>query len=227
MRNLFSTGRFNQVPIINGTNRDEYTWFQAMAEIATGHVITAAEYPARLTATFGAAVSPTIQGLYPLDKFPSPSNALAAAVGDNAFVCNGARRSNRVVKRFVKDVFEYEFDVPSSPVPWPPVSFPYQSPHTVEIQYLFPLFHGGSGDIHQLNKSQQRLAAQMVQYWTTFAHTGSPNGERGRHGKTDLPYWPRYDERVDSVLSLRLPEPVVVTGFGDRHNCDFWDSLFQ
>ena len=219
MRNLFAAGNFNRVPIINGTNRDEYDWFQAMAEIITGHVVTASEYPGRLVSTFGATVAPTVLALYPLNKFPSPSNALAAAIGDNAFVCNGNRRTNRVLTRFVKDVYGYEFDVPTSPSPWPVVSFPYQSAHTIEIQYLFPLFHGGSGTPHELNGQQKQLARQMVQYWTTFARTGTPN--------SSLPFWHRYDANVDNEISLRLPGPISLTSFGDRHHCDFWDTQFQ
>ena len=50
---VLGDGKFNRVPIFNGNTHDEYVWFQAFAEINTGHVITPDEYPARLAASFG------------------------------------------------------------------------------------------------------------------------------------------------------------------------------
>jgi carboxylesterase type B len=51
--------------------------------------------------------------------------------------------------------------------------------HTADIQYLFPLYHGGPAPpsaIHQLNTLQEDLSDQLVAAWTNFAWTGNPNG---------------------------------------------------
>ena len=231
MHELFTTGRFAHVPVINGTTRDEFTWFLAMRELATGQVVTAARYPEALAASLASALPqllnvhiepaalPGILERYPAERFPTPSNALAAAIGDCGLVCNGGRRASRTVKRYVDAVWAYEFDVADSPIPWPPASFPYQSAHTVELAYIFPGFRGASGTQHALNGAQQTLARQMVRYFTSFARTGAPGAG------PQAPAWPAYDPAKDNYLSLRTPAPVVLEAFGDRHHCDFWDGL--
>ena len=231
MRQLFTTGRFARVPMINGTTRDEFTWFLAMRELATGQVVTEARYPEALAASVASALPqllgvhveqdalPDILARYPPERYATPSNALAAAIGDCGLVCRGGRSASRTVKRYVDDVYAYEFDVADSPIAWPPASFPYQSAHTVELQYVFPGFRGASGTSHELNEAQKGLARQMVRYFTAFARTGSPDaGPRA-------PAWPVYEAARDNYLSLRTPEPIVLEAFGDRHHCDFWDGL--
>ncbi|WP_009478403.1 carboxylesterase/lipase family protein [Rhodococcus sp. JVH1] len=235
MRELFSTGRFNHVPLINGINRDEFAWFQAMIEFHTGHVISDEEYPSAVETTLAALASSPVLGVeippeaipdilirYPLEKYPSASRALAAIIGDCGFISMGGRRTTRVIREFVSDVYAYEWDVPDSPVSWPEVSFPYGSAHSQEIQYIFPSFHGGCGVPHDLNSSQKELAKKMVSYWTTFAHRGNPNAELRKN-----PEWPAYASSVDNFMSLSLPGPTIVNSFGESHHCDFWDELTQ
>lgn len=235
MKALFASGRFNRVPVINGTNRDEFAWFQAMVELATGHVLTEEEYPhvvepvlsvASDAALLGAVVPPEaipdVLARYPVSAHPGPSGALAAIVGDCGLICNGNRRTTRIFERYVSEVYSYEFDVPDSPVSSPSVSFPYGSSHVQELQYLFPLFKGGGGVSRELRPPQQRLAKQMVHYWTNFAKRGTPNAETPQ-----APIWPVYDSEEDNVMALRVPEPTVLSAFGDTHNCDFWDPFAQ
>ena len=231
MRQLFTTGRFARVPMINGTTRDEFTWFLAMRELSTGQVVTEERYPEALAASLASALPqllgvhvepaalPDILARYPPGRYPTPSNALAAAIGDCGLVCRGGRNASRTVKRYVDDVYAYEFDVADSPIAWPPASFPYQSAHTVELQYVFPDFRGASGTRHDLNEAQKDLARRMVRYFTAFARTGSPDAG------SQAPAWPVYEAARDNYLSLRTPEPIVIEAFGERHHCDFWDSL--
>ncbi len=231
MGRLFTTGRFARVPLINGTTRDEFTWFLAMREIATGQVVTEAHYPEALAASLASALPqllgvhvepaalPGILARYPADRYPTPSNALAAAIGDCGLVCKGGRAASRTIKRHVDNVYAYEFDVADSPIAWPSASFPYQSAHTVELQYIFPDFRGASGTRRELNEDQRSLARQMVRYFTTFARTGSPDAG------SQAPAWPVYEAARDNYLSLRTPAPVVLEAFGGRHHCDFWDGL--
>jgi para-nitrobenzyl esterase len=217
LRTAFSTGEFNHVPIMNGTNRDEYTWFQALAELNSGRIVTASEYATSVAAAFGAN-APAVLNRYPLSNYQTPSNALAAAIGDRIMIC-GSRRATRSVSRFV-DTYAYEFNVRDTPIATPLVSFPYFAAHTGEIPYLFPGFHGATGPLHELNKAQMRLATQIVQYWTTFARTGTPNSK-----KLKSPSWPRYEDRLDNYQRLELPVPVTFRGITEEHQCEFWDNI--
>ncbi|MET7508475.1 carboxylesterase family protein [Streptomyces albidoflavus] len=236
MRDLFATGRFHRVPFVNGTNRDEFTWFQAMVELNTGHVLDAESYPRLLGPLLDVASAgqllgttvppeavPEILGRYPVDAYENASRAAAAAIGDCGIITAGGRRTTRAVRRHVPQVYAYEFDVPDAPVAWPPVSFSYGSGHVQEVQFLFPGFAGGGGVRHELNEPQKALARHMVAYWTTFARTGDPNGP----GSSGSPRWPVYEAGADTVLSLRAPLPEVTTSFSRTHHCDFWDQFYD
>jgi para-nitrobenzyl esterase len=219
IRNLFEAGRFSHVPVINGTNRNEFNWFQAMKELVSGKVISAADFAGAVAAAFGPDEAPKILALYPLSQFPAPGSALAAVIGDSSFICAGNRRINQILLRYDPDVYGYEFNVPDSPIAWRPVSFPYRAAHTVEMQYLFPRYRGDAGTPHDLNKDQKLLAERMVRYWTTFAKTGAPNDP-----KSVDPHWAPYRSADDNFLSLEAPLPIARSMFGQSHNCDFWDQ---
>lgn len=238
LREKFSSGQFNQVPIMIGVNRDEFSWFQAMMELRSGMTITAETYPSVLADTMdslnklhlnGVIVPPDaiheIIQLYPAASYPSPSRALATAVGDAGIISTAGRRTTRILKQFVVDVYAYEFDVPDTPSAWPEVSFPYGSAHTLELQYIFPLFHGGSGKKQPLTEPQQQLARAMVNYWTTFSRHGTPNVVKDAE-LSSAPNWSVYKPCHDNVMLLCAPTPIMTDAWGSRHNSDFWDSFY-
>ncbi|HJX99452.1 MAG TPA: carboxylesterase family protein, partial [Streptosporangiaceae bacterium] len=133
----FATGNFNRVPIINGTNRDEWRLFVALSELE-GNPVTASNYQSMISSTLGvpAAVAAVIAAKYPLTAYPSPSVALGAVGTDAIFACP-ALSIDQSVSRFVP-TFAYEFNDENAPELFlPPVSFPYGAAHASEIQYLF------------------------------------------------------------------------------------------
>ena len=212
----FKSGQFNQVPVINGSNRDEMRWLVGLTELATGHILTAADYPNAIMGYFGAANAALVLAQYPLAAYNSASEAFAAAETASFFDCP-ARRVNRLLVKYVP-TYGYEFADETAPSSAPSVSFPYGAAHTYEIQYLFSHYHGAAGIGNNLNPAQARLSDQMVSYWTTFAKSGNPNSE-------ETPDWPRYDARLDQYQSLQLPIPFTTSAFAGEHDCDFWDSL--
>jgi para-nitrobenzyl esterase len=235
MRDLFTTGRFHRVPVINGVNREESTWFQAMKELHTGRVVSAEDYPRAVEAALDALASAPLVGMavptdalpeiisrYPCAAYQSPASAIAAIIGDCGMITAGGRRTTRIIAECVPEVYFYEWDVPDSPVSWPEASFPYGSAHTQEIQYLFPGFHGGTGVPRQLTKPQQVLARQMVAFWTEFARSGKPDA-----GTASGPAWTTYDPALDNAMVLTTPRSHMMTDFGTRHHSDFWDELTQ
>ena len=235
MGDLFTTGRFHRVPIVNGTNRDEFTWFLAMLELATKQVVTNDTYPDVFRDLFslfakhpliGAEIPPSalpeILARYPVSDFSSPSSAAAAVLGDCGLISAGGRLTTRLLQRHAPVVYAYEWNVPDSPVAWPAASFPYGSGHTQELQYLFPRFAGGCGTPSELNAEQADLARQMVAYWTTFAHSGTPNDP-----SKDTPIWAPYKPETDNVMELRADGgPHMADGFGQWHHSDFWDRFY-
>src|SRR5882757_5187903 len=135
----FATGNFNRVPIINGTNRDEWRLFVALSELE-GNPVTASNYQSMISSTLAvpAAVAAVIAAKYPLTAFPSPSVALGAVGTDAIFACP-ALTIDQSVSHFVP-TFAYEFNDENAPELFlPPVSFPYGAAHASEIQYVMDL----------------------------------------------------------------------------------------
>ncbi len=212
----FATGDFNRVPIINGTNHDEWRLFVAISELE-GNPVTASNYQAMISSTLGvpAAVAAIIAAQYPLSAYPSPAVALGAVGTDAIFACP-ALTIDQSVSRFVP-TFAYEFNDENAPENFlPPVSFPYGAAHASEIQYLMGLptaaFPG------TLSAQQQRLAATMKGYWTNFAGYGHPSS-------FGTPFWPRFNDLTQTMQSLVPPAPRTETDFASTHNCAFWTAL--
>ena len=212
----FAAGDFNRVPIINGTNHDEWRLFVALSELE-GAPVTAGNYQAMIASTLGvpATVAAAIAAEYPLTAYASPSVALGAVGTDAIFACP-ALTIDQSVSRFVP-TFAYEFNDENAPENFlPPVSFPYGAAHATEIQYLMGLpmaaFPG------TLTSQQQQLAAVMKGYWTNFAKRGFP-------GLFGTPFWPLFNGVTQQIQSLVPAVPQTETDFASTHNCAFWAAL--
>jgi para-nitrobenzyl esterase len=212
LKTAFAAGDFNRVPIINGTNRDEWRLFVALGEL-TGSPVTAANYQSMISSTLGVtpAVAAVIAARYPLTAFPSPSVALGAVGTDAIFACP-ALTIDQSVSRFVP-AFAYEFNDESAPEEFlPPVSFPYGAAHASEIQYVMDL--PTAAFPATLSAQQNQLARIMQRYWTNFAKRGFPS-----------PFWPPFSNLTQRMRSLAPPAPQTETGFASTHNCAFWTTL--
>jgi para-nitrobenzyl esterase len=212
----FATGNFNRVPIINGTNHDEWRLFVALSELV-GNPVTASNYQSMISSTLGvpAAVAAVVAARYPLTAFPSPSVALGAVGTDAIFACP-ALTIDQSVSRFVP-TFAYEFNDENAPELFlPPVSFPYGAAHASEIQYVMDL--PTAAFPKALSAQQQQLAATMRGYWTNFAERGFPSS-------FGTPFWPLFNNLTQRMQSLTPPVPQTEAGFANTHNCAFWTAL--
>jgi para-nitrobenzyl esterase len=213
LQTAFTTGEFNRVPIINGTNHDEWRLFVALSELE-GSPVTAANYQSMISSTLGVppAAAAAIAAEYPLSAYPSPAVALGAVGTDAIFACP-ALTIDQAVSNFVP-TFAYEFNDENAPENFlPPVSFPYGAAHATEIQYLMDLptaaFPG------TLSSQQQQLATIMKSYWTNFAKRGFPSS-------FGTPFWPRFTNVTQQMQSLIPPTPQTETDFAANHKCAFW-----
>ena len=216
LKTAFATGEFNRVPIINGTNHDEWRLFVALSELE-GSPVTAANYQAMISSTLDVptAAAAVIAAEYPLSAYPSPAVALGAVGTDAIFACP-ALTIDQAVSNFVP-TFGYEFNDENAPENFlPPVSFPYGAAHASEIQYLMDLptaaFPG------TLSSQQQQLATIMKSYWTNFAKRGFPSS-------SGTPFWPGFNDVTQQIQSLIPPTPQTETDFAANHKCAFWAAI--
>jgi len=222
------TGQFNQVPMMEGSNRNEWRLFVAMEhDLTPAGPLQAANYESAVQATLLISSKETqaITGEYPLSDYKSPDLAMAAVGTDAAFACN-SRTEIRKFSQYVP-VYAYEFNDSNAPeifLPTGPVTFQFASAHSSEIQYFFDFFHPEEILVSpsKLSPSQMKLSDAMVTYWTRFAYTGNPNPSSGT-----VTFWPEYQAQ-NLFLSLTPPSPQTIPGahFAQEHHCDFWAGLW-
>jgi para-nitrobenzyl esterase len=209
------SGEFNRVPVVVGSNRDEWRLIVAIQEVL-GSPVTDENYLANIQSNLlvSPSAAETIAERYPLSDYPSASLALSAAGTDAVYACN-AFAANRSLSKYVP-TFAYEFADENAPqVFLPPVSFPYGAAHASELPYLFSHVVGTSAS---LSSEQRQLAATMRRYWTNFAERGVPTSP-------GVPSWTRFSGAEPTVQSLVPPRPHGETDFAKVHQCDFWDSI--
>jgi para-nitrobenzyl esterase len=206
-----TSGNFNHVPVIDGSNHDEWRLFVALATFE-GHPVTAANYQAMIASTLHVSrrISAIIAIQYPLHDYPSPALALSALGTDAIFACP-TLEVDQAMARYVP-TYAYEFNDENAPAPYPSPGFRYGAAHASELQYLFGLPAASHGN---LSAQQRRLAATMRQEWTSFAKSGVP-------AAAGAPAWPRFTASAEAMLSLVPPEPAPETSFASEHRCAFW-----
>lgn len=219
------TGQFNRVPVMEGSNHDEWRLFVALNfELPTGIATDPTNYAARINASFGGLpIAPLVIPHYPLPNPPTPpgpSLALGAAGTDGIFACN-SRTSIRRMANFTP-VFAYEFNDANAPQLFlpPPVSgMPYGAYHSAEIQYVLGVRPSLPASlIPPFSTAQTQLSDSMISYWAHFARRGDPNS-------TQAPAWPQYSPTADLFQSLIPPLPVTQANFASDHQCAFWGVL--
>lgn len=216
----FASGDFNQVPVISGTNHDEWRLFVALDyDLAGNPILTSTEYDAAVAALWGPDIGPPVLALYSYASYPSGGEALGASGTDGIFSCP-ARNAGRLLSQFVT-TYAYEFNDENAPPAQSffggLLTFPLGAYHGSEVQYLFK-----DADIfgpQPLSHEQQELSEAMVGYWTEFAKTGNPNS-------SGEPAWAPYSASVDQFQSFIPPTPVVESNFDAMHLCSaFWDTF--
>jgi len=209
----FADGRAARVPVLIGTNRDEFNLFVAF-QYLRGHEYATAQYPDLLTDTFGPNAD-AVEAHYPLNSYPSVPLAYGAAVTDGVFACVSDHMGGTLAG--TEAVYAYEFNDPAAPTPDPFHTLPFAvgAAHSLELRYLFDL-----GGAPPLNPAQLALSDQMIDYWSQFVTSGAPRA-------ANQPEWPDFgtDAAAGKVLSLQPDGSRVVTTFYQEHQCPFWASL--
>ena len=219
-----ASGRFNRVPIINGTNTQEERIFTEIglsvtkgATIQLPGPIDATNYESTIATNFGISRSKAamIAAVYPLSKYASPAHAFSTLNSDANFSCP-AYALDVAASRYVP-TFAYEFNDGLAPQRDVLDSFgaPFAATHQSELQYLFDLpnarYPGG------LSADQEQLAASMRAAWVQFASTGSPS--------TDAVSWQQFKPLSPGMLSLETPAPQVEKDFALTHKCGIWAAF--
>ena len=226
----WTTGKFNHMPIMNGSVADEGAFSASIDELFFGPM-TPERYAELMKVTYGGPAGPgagppnypegtpaAVTAKYPLDAYKTPGDAWVAVATDSN-VCKHPYLDSRVSQHV--PLYAYEFSDRDAAWYFPKLSFAHGAAHTIDIQFLFNDWRGGPlGIPHQLTPQEHALSKQLVAAWTNFMYTGNPNL------KGDAP-WPRYNDGSKVYLSQNVPHLSTITEaqFRAAHKCDFWDTV--
>jgi para-nitrobenzyl esterase len=223
----WANGQFTHMPLMNGNVQDEENFTLAIDEYFENPQapITGSQYTSTIVNTYSTSAYPAgtaekILKLYPLANYPSAQLAWDRA-GTDPGIC-AEMALNKVLAPQIP-VYAYLFNDQKPPFYFP--SMPGFTPlayHTSDIQFLFPLYHGGQGTPHPLTGAQAALSNELVAAWTKFAWTGNPNGV----GNSPWPVF-KASPKASDVLLENVPALSTETQaqFNSSHNCAFWASL--
>jgi para-nitrobenzyl esterase len=164
---------YNRVPVMLGTNRDEYKMFMLMDKTHVRSILW---------------VIPRMRDerQYNLTAEYQSKSFMATAVDEPATVMRATQGPS---------VFAYRFDWDEEPrILGADLAVMLGAMHSIEIPFVSGhLDYGLLGKLFFSEKNKpgcQMLSAQMMSYWAEFAYHGAPG--RGRDGK--LPEWIAWDD---------------------------------
>ncbi|WP_152361107.1 carboxylesterase/lipase family protein [Microlunatus speluncae] len=192
------------VPLLVGSTRHE----------ARGVVLNALpdlteDRYALLLRTLLGADSDAVLAEYPANEFDSPALALATVLTDRNYACPALTTAQSARRH--GPVYAYEFREEAGPID----GTLYGAYHSWDLPFLFDVSIRNS-QFPPLTAQQQRLSRTMIDYWSSFAHTGKPN-------RPGLPAWPAFNTG-GTVLGLSA-DRIRPTSYAAEHRCQFWAAL--
>jgi len=181
LRNVLAEGRYNQVPVILGTNRDE----------------------SKLFMSFNPEYVRTIMRV-PLWRRDAVAYERDARYGSNtrkALSVDGPAESMRRVQGPSVFAYRFDWDELASPL-WLDLPTLLGAAHAIEIPFVFGRFELGRVGSRIFDETSEpdrtQLAQAMMSYWAQLAHDGDPG--HGRDWK--LPRWQAWGTGDKTFLVL-------------------------
>jgi para-nitrobenzyl esterase len=182
---LYQAGKYNDVPILIGTNSDEGSMFVRPTKPE--------QYVENTRLRFGPFADEVL-GLYPGDTEANTIRSMADLFRDTGFAWHTWVWARLQTETGKSKVFVYYFDQkqPDSPFPLPFKT--NGAPHGSEIAYVFK--HLDQNPRRKWMDEDRALSETMATYWTNFAKNGDPNGK-------GLPEWPVFRDGAPTVMYLK------------------------
>ncbi|MFF1610268.1 carboxylesterase/lipase family protein [Amycolatopsis sp. NPDC058278] len=212
-RDAVAAGRYNRVPMISGTNKNEGNLFVALGwHLGKLRRPTATELETEIRARAGS-VTPELLAAYRPEAPDNADAAMSGVITDGAFACPNESLVRTMTSQPGQAVYQYEFADPHPPYSFLDPLMPLEDFHSAELFYLFGTVQGLPS---LLDLRQNRLSQQMIGYWTEFATTGNPNGP-------GHPAWPAATTATPSPVQHLTSEGTSPrTTFPADHHCNLW-----
>jgi para-nitrobenzyl esterase len=215
-KDALTSGRYNHVPLIVGTNLNEGRLFVALEfHLQKVRSATATELTDQIH-TLANRFTPELLTTYPAAKPDNADLALSSAITDASFACPAAFAVQAALTQPGQTVYQYEFADPNPPLSNLDPFMPLGDYHSSELFYLFRTVQG-LPLVLGYTPAQQRLSNQMISYWTTFAKTGNPNAPGTAH-------WPATTTGSTRIQRLTSAGTAPFSTFSAEHHCPLWAS---
>jgi para-nitrobenzyl esterase len=172
---LWETKRFNDVPVLLGSNSFE---FPSRAPT------TPAAFEEMVRASYGER-APAILAAYPHATDAEAQKSAGMLNSDGTFLWPGYTWARLQSQHGTEPVYAYWFHRPTA-------AAPDGSPHGAEVALVF-----GNEDARRTawSAEDRALSRQLQSYWVNFAKTGNPNAP-------GLPQWPAFAVGKPTVMQL-------------------------
>jgi para-nitrobenzyl esterase len=185
---LYEAGKYNDTPVLIGTNSDEGALFVATT--------TAAAYEANVRSGYGEYAD-KILAAYPTGSDAEALRSARDLARDTTFAWHTWAWARLQSRRSKGKVFVYYFSH-RPPYPDTPQFKSWGASHGSEMSYVFGNF---SGNVTP-GAEDKAVAEQVSSYWVNFAKTGDPNG-------AGLPAWPAFTEGNSQAMNLDDPSKAI------------------
>ncbi len=218
MRDAMASGRFNRVPVMQGSTSQEAVLELSGKHDGAGKIVTPAQYPEILAEYFGQSRVAAIEKHSPLTNYSSPFYALVAALTDSGMVTNNRiglcnmHLANQIVAPHVP-LYSFVFADKTVASPFQALDGSRRMPGAAHGNDLYYLFHYG-----ELSAAQRKISDAMIGYWTNFATNGNPNG-------AGLPHWPVYQVDQQMVMKFDADKVAADAELYAASQCKFWNEL--
>jgi para-nitrobenzyl esterase len=192
---LYRAGRFNDTPVLIGTNSDEGSLFVP--------AITAADYVAGVRKGYGAYAD-KILAAYPAKDDAQALRSARDLFRDTGFAWHTWAWARWQSEKGKNKAYVYYFRQ-RPPYPDIPQFKDWGASHGSEIQYVF----GNLAPPMPWRDEDRQVSDRMMSYWVNFAATGDPNGP-------ELPSWPAFAKSSPVTLLLSAQTELDATPHEDK-----------
>ncbi|GAA0552926.1 para-nitrobenzyl esterase [Rhizomicrobium palustre] len=189
-RDSFAKGHQNKVPVLLGWNADEGV--DLAGDFFGAKTITTATYEAGLHKLFGPQIPPPILAQYPGKSDDEAQASAQRLVTDMIGLQHFGWATMRANAKADPTYLYHYVHSPVEPPKESPCGYGCKAGHGAEIRFAYGLLWPGERD---WSADDLALQAEMLGYWTNFAKTGNPNGER----QSD---WKPFDGTPETVKRL-------------------------
>ena len=197
---VIASGRFNDVPVLTGSNKDE-------SGASPSPTVTAEAFR-KQAQRYGDRVERFL-ALYPASTDEEAKRAQNDSSRDQARTGTYLWAAQRAKTARTK-TFTYFWD---HVLPGPDAG-QYGAFHTSEVPYVLDTL---SKSDRPFTPADRRIADTLAAYWVNFASTGDPNGK-------GLPHWPSVGESPETTMEVgdRF-EPIPLAGTPEK--LEFWKAF--